>query len=144
MSSWLIYLCSELMQLPTPERLRSCEWWFLNHLKPRLVSLEWHRVQSLRGCSDLNFIELYWTWSFGAAESSLHINLKWKCSCSVVSDSFRPYEAYQASSMGFSRQEHWSGLPFPSPGALPDPGIEPRFPALRADALASEPPSIPT
>ena len=147
MSSWLIYLCSELMQLLTPEQLRPCEWWFLNHLKPRLVSLEWHRVQSLRGCSDLNFIELmlYCTWSFGAAESSLHINLKWKRSCSVVSNSLWIYEAYQAfPSMGFSRQEHWSGLPFPSPGALPDPGIEPRFPALRADALASEPPTTPT
>ena len=34
--------------------------------------------------------------------------------------------------MGFSRQEYWSGLPFPSPGNLPDPGIEPRSPALRA------------
>ena len=49
--------------------------------------------------------------------------------------------AYQASlSMGFSRQEYWSGLPFPSPGDLPDPGIEPRSPILRADALPSEPP----
>ena len=39
--------------------------------------------------------------------------------------------AYQASqSMGFSRQEYWSGLPFPSPGDLPDPGIEPETPAL--------------
>ena len=48
--------------------------------------------------------------------------------------------AYQASpSMGFSRQEYWSGLPFPSPGDLPDPGIEPRSPALEADALTSEP-----
>ena len=42
--------------------------------------------------------------------------------------------------MGFSRQEYWSGLPFPSPGDLPDPGIEPRSPALEADALTSEPP----
>ena len=42
---------------------------------------------------------------------------------------------YQASlSMGFSRQEYWSGLPFPSPGDLPDPGIEPGSPALQADA----------
>ena len=50
-------------------------------------------------------------------------------------------EAHQASpSMGFSRQEYWSGLPFPSPGDLPDPGIEPRSPALQADALTSEPP----
>ena len=48
--------------------------------------------------------------------------------------------AYQASSMGFSRQEYWSGVPFPSPGDLPDPGIEPGFPALQADALPSEPP----
>ena len=48
--------------------------------------------------------------------------------------------AYQASpSMGFSRQEYWSGLPFPSPGDLPDPGIQPGFPALQADALTSEP-----
>ena len=43
-------------------------------------------------------------------------------------------------SMGFSRQEYWSGLPFPSPGDLPDPGIEPRSPALQADPLTSEPP----
>ena len=42
-------------------------------------------------------------------------------------------------SMGFSRQEFWSGLLFPSPGDLPDPGIEPRSPALQADALTSEP-----
>jgi len=45
--------------------------------------------------------------------------------------------------MGFSRQEYWSGLPFPSPGDLPDPGIELRPPALRADALTSEPPGKP-
>ena len=41
-------------------------------------------------------------------------------------------------SMGFSRQEPWSGLPFPPPGELPDPGIEPRSPALWADALRTE------
>ena len=52
--------------------------------------------------------------------------------------------AYQASlSMGFSRQEYWSGLPFPSPGDLPDPGIEPGSPALESDALTSEPPGKP-
>ena len=50
--------------------------------------------------------------------------------------------AYQAPpSMGFSRQECWSGLPFPSPGDLPDPGTEPGSPALQADALSSEPSS---
>ena len=41
-------------------------------------------------------------------------------------------------SMGFSRQGYWSGLPFPSPGALPDPGIEPRSPALQAESLPTE------
>ena len=52
--------------------------------------------------------------------------------------------AYQAlPSMGFSRQECWSGLPFPSPGDLPNPGIEPMSPALQADALPSEPPGKP-
>ena len=49
--------------------------------------------------------------------------------------------AHQAPpSMGFSRQEYWSGLPFPSPGDLPDPGIKPRSLTLQADALTSEPP----
>ena len=68
--------------------------------------------------------------------------VKVKVSCSVVSDSFvTPWTvAYQAlPSMDFSRQEYWSGLPFPSPGDLPDPGIEPWSLALQADALPSEP-----
>ena len=42
-------------------------------------------------------------------------------------------------SMGFPRQEYWSGLPFPSPRGIPDPGIEPRSPTLQADTLPSEP-----
>ena len=53
--------------------------------------------------------------------------------------------AYQAPPyMGFSRQEYWSGLPFPSPGDLPEPGLEPGSPALQTDALPSEPPGKPT
>ena len=61
-------------------------------------------------------------------------------SCSVVSDSGIPWTvAHQAPlSMEFSRQEYWSGLPFPPPGDLPDPGIEPRSPALQADSLPTE------
>ena len=52
--------------------------------------------------------------------------------------------AHQAPlSMGFTRQEYWSGLPFPSPGDLPNQGTEPRSPTLQADALASEPPGKP-
>ena len=52
--------------------------------------------------------------------------------------------AYQTPlSLGFSRQWYWSGLPFPSPGDLPDPGIKPGSPTLQADALPSEPPGKP-
>ena len=48
--------------------------------------------------------------------------------------------ACQSSPVKISRQKYWSRLPFPSPGALPDPGIEPKSPALQADSLQSEPP----
>ena len=52
--------------------------------------------------------------------------------------------AHQAPlSMGFSRQEYWSGLPFPSPGDLSDPGIEPEPTALKVDSLLSEQPGKP-
>ena len=52
--------------------------------------------------------------------------------------------AHQAPlSIEFSRQEYWSGLPFPSPGDLPDPGIESSSPELQADSLPSEPPEMP-
>ena len=61
---------------------------------------------------------------------------------SVVSDFGTPWTvACQAPlSIGFSRQEYWSGLPLPSPGDLPNPGTEPGSPALHADSLTSEPP----
>ena len=68
------------------------------------------------------------------------------CICvshSVVPDIFvTPWTVDRQASlpMEFSRQEYWSGLPFHSPGDLPDPGIELRSPALRADALPSESP----
>ena len=71
--------------------------------------------------------------------SCLIYKVKW--SRSVVSNSLRPHGlvAHQApQSMGFSRQEYWRGLPFPSPGCLSYSGIEPRSPALQADALPSE------
>ena len=72
---------------------------------------------------------------------SCFVKGKWKWSRSVVSDSATLWTVvHQAPpSIRFSRQEYWSGLPFPSPGDLPYPGIEPRSPALQADALTSEP-----
>ena len=73
--------------------------------------------------------------------SYLHMKVKVK-SLSRIRLFATPWTlAYQAPpSMGFSRQEYWSGLPFPSPGDLPDPGIEPGSPAFQADTLTSEPP----
>ena len=58
---------------------------------------------------------------------------------SVVSDCLQPH-GLQPLSMGCSRQEYWSGLPFPYPKGLLDPGIEPRFLALQLDSLLAEPP----
>ena len=64
---------------------------------------------------------------------------EWVFRCSVVSDSATLDCSSQATlSMGFSRWEYWSGLPFPSPGDLPNPGTElkfPKYPALQADSL---------
>ena len=60
---------------------------------------------------------------------------------SVVSDSLRPRGLWPARLVcpwGFSRQEHWSGLPCPPPGDLPNPGIEPRSPSLQVDSLPAE------
>ena len=65
---------------------------------------------------------------------------------SVVSDSLQPYGPQAARLLcpwGFSRQEYWSGLPCPSPGDFPNPGIEPRSPTLQVDSLLSEPPGKP-
>ena len=55
-------------------------------------------------------------------------------------DSAAPWTA--PLSMGFPRQEYWSGLPFPSPGHLPDPGIKPAFPALAGKFFTNEPPGV--
>ena len=77
--------------------------------------------------SPLYNIKYYCTW-------------KWKWSRSVVSDSLWPHGHQAPPSMGFSRQEYWSGLAFRSPGNLPNPGIEPRSPTLYTDTLPSEPP----
>ena len=62
---------------------------------------------------------------------------------SIVSDSLQHYGLQAPLSMGFSRQEYWSGLPCCSPGDLPNPGIEPSAPALQADSLPTELPGKP-
>ena len=83
-----------------------------------------------------------WYFSKREVKNSLKVKLS---SLSRVQLFATPWAvAYQAPpTMGFSRQEYLSGLPFPSPGHLPDPGIKPRSPTLQADALSSEPPGKP-
>ena len=97
----------------------------------------------------------YWSFSFNISPSSEHpelISFRMDSSFLLIFPSFSrvrlfatPWTvAYQAPlSMGFSRQEYWSGLPFPSPGDLPNPGIEPGSPALQTNALLSKPPGKP-
>ena len=87
-----------------------------------------------------------WTVIWSSEHPIVDQHFKWKWSRSVVSDSLpSPWTvASQAPpSMGFSRQEYRSGLPFPSPRDLPNPGIEPGSPTFQADALTSEPPGKP-
>ena len=72
--------------------------------------------------------------------------LKWKCwlfSCVPLFATQWIVAPRNPPSMGFSRQEYWGGLPFPSPGDLPDPGTEPGSLALQADSLPYEPPGKP-
>ena len=88
-----------------------------------------HGQRSLEGWTAVHGVTKSWTRLSSESES---------VSCSVVSDS--ETVACQAPlSLRFSRQEYWSGLPFPSPGDLPDPETEPMSPALQADSLPSGP-----
>ena len=88
-----------------------------------------------------NWITLLYTWNCCNIVYKLRKRVKVK-SLSPVWLFTTPWTvAYQVPpSMGFSRQEYWSGLPLPSPGDLPNPGIEPGSPALQTDALQSKPP----
>ena len=95
------------------------------------------------------------TYCLGSPKDSLdHVKIQKHNRCSVYSESVShsvvpifatPWTvAHQAPlSIGFSRQEYWSGLPFPSPGDLPNPGIEPRSLTLQADSSPFEPPGKP-
>ena len=124
-------------------------------------------VQNLQGhetrCTSGVRNECVWTQVFGTCHPSLKMpmwertrKVPWMLSAfshlegtcesrSVMSDSLTLWTvARQAPlSMEFSRQEYWSGLPFPSPGDLPNSGIDPRSPMLQADSLPFEPPGKP-
>ena len=86
---------------------------------------------------DLMLDDLRWSWCNNTRNRVLITQ-----SCLILCDPWTV--AYQAPlSVGFPRQEYWSGLPFSSLGYLPNPGTEPRSAALQADFLPSEPPGKP-
>ena len=94
-----------------------------------------HGQRSLVGCSPWGCKELDMT------KPSTAYMYKHVLSHSVMPNSLRPHGLHPTRLLcpwGFSREECWSGLPFPSPGDLPNPGIEPGSPALLADALTTE------
>ena len=114
--------------VPKLTRIQLCDtFWFVKIYTPNclLLNLCLQSPQHLGSTG----------WQWGIFQSLLRVS-RW-----VVSDSLCPWTvAYQAPlSMGFSRQKYWSGLPFPSPGDLPNPGIKPWSPVLQADSLPSEP-----
>ena len=86
------------------------------------------------------FLWFLFVWPF----SSLKVKMKVKSlSCVQLFSTLWTVAYHFPLSMGFSRQEYWSGLPCPSLGDLPDPGIKPRSPTLQAHSLPSEPPGNP-
>ena len=111
------------------------------------LSLKYLQWSSLHSLKDLGKDKTKW----GLKLSSPKTKFLWcvcVCVCVLLSHVrffVTPWSiAHQAPlSMGFSREKYWNGLPFPSPGDLPDPGIEPRSPALKADSFPSEPPGNP-
>ena len=114
------------------------------HFMKQCVSLMYN-FRAFLVAQRLKYLPAMWdTWvqSLGQEDPLDKVKVK---SLSCVSLFATPWTvAYQAPpSMGFSRQGYWSGLPFPSPGDLPYPGIEPGSPAFQADALTSEPPGKP-
>ena len=105
------------------------DWFDFFAIHGILKRLLWHH--SLKA-------SVLWCWAFFMVQLShlYMVVVKWLSRVWLFATSW-------TSSMGFSRQEYWSGLPFPSPGDLPDPGIEPGSPALGEDALTSESPGKP-
>ena len=109
-----------------------------DQLYTRTVLVLFFVVQLL---SRIQLLVTLWAAAHQASLSALESEVK---SLSRVQLFATPWTiAYQAPSMRFSRQEYWSGLPFPTLEDLSHPGIEPGSPALRADALLSEPPGKP-
>ena len=136
--SWLLESLSEWVKSLSRVQLFATPWTVAHQAPP---SMGFSRQEYRSGVSLLSPI-LYCDHDYTLI-SLMKLSLsEWVKSLSHVRLLVTPWTvAFQAPpSMGFSRQEYWSGLPFPSPGDLPDPGIEPWSPAFQVDTLTSEPP----
>ena len=101
------------------------------------LSRRWGHLNSLTSAKT-EFLNMF---TFTDARIPTYFLGNHKCRCSVMSNSTPWTMAHHAPlSMGFSREEYWSGLPFPSPTDIPNVGIEPRSSTLQADSLPHEPP----
>ena len=121
--------------------------WPQSHIPPHIQAMPPWKAQPLHLTSKLIFLPPFIfpiskLFSAKVTETLVKLTLSMLViqSCLTLCDHMDcgPHQALL--SMGFSRQEYWSGLPFPSPGDLPNPGIEPGSPALQADSLPSESP----
>ena len=141
----LILYC--LKSLNEPNIFQSLIWRMLSRVKPILYHPLPMTLRQLRGF--LGTTGYCHIWRLGYGEITQPLMRAWREGkgklLSPVQLFATPWTvAHQAPpSVEFSRQEYWSGLPLPSPDDLPDPWIEPRSPALQADALPSEPPGKP-
>ena len=92
----------------------------------------------------LRFLAQLWNWLLDLGLQLLHCFVVVELSRVRLFSTLRTVARQAPLSMGFSRQEYWSGLPFPPPGNLPDSGIKPTSPALQADFFVTELPGKPT
>ena len=127
---WYIYTQWNITQ-PLNEVGSSVEMWMDLETGEKQISYIKAYMWNLEKCS-------WWTYfrtrTCGHGVGGRKGGVNWEIGTDIM------YTTHQAPpSMGFSRQEYWSGLPFPSPADLPNPGIKPRYPALQADTLPSEP-----
>ena len=101
----------------------SGSWWWTG--KPGVLQFKGSQRVRHDWATEMNWTELMVVGG-SVAKSCLTLATPWTVACQVPL------------SLGFSRQEYWSGLPFPSPGDLPNPGVKPKSPSLQADSLGTE------
>ena len=131
-------LCVHLHWLPHQSRVLISV--ALNHLSDAIVVHSWYRQETTHRDCMREPTSPEAAPKLPTSTGGLHWLLLFRCQ--VTSDSFAtPWTAARQAplSMRFPRQEYWSGFPFPSPGDLPDPGIEPVSPACQVDSLTAEP-----